>query len=172
MTAEVWALDDVRQRLIAAGEQGEMLTVAALREAIGIGHDDLTDVLNTLREAGDAVEGAPNEWRAPYDDELESRAGGEAAADDGSEEDADDERGAAALREHDERARRRGQPLVAPIAASGAAPTTGEVVLTMAVAKALDPETIGKLVEAGINESSEADRAFVLRVEPSADAAA
>lgn len=159
MTAEAWAMEDVKHKLVVAGEQGEMLPFDALRSEVGIGHEDLTDVLDALREAGDAVEGAPGEWRPPYDDEREARSAS-APASEAEEEGAGDgppPARRARRRQHDSDAVLNGEP--------------GGVVLTMAVASALDAETIGKLVEAGIAEAKQNDQPFVLRVEPSQDAA-
>lgn len=173
MTAEAWALDDVKNRLIVASEAGEMLSVAALRDEIGIGHDDLTSVLDALRESGDAVEGAPNEWRAPYDDERDAAPATESAAEQGDE---DDEAAAAARRALDRRdrpARERAAPTAREAIGALAEDspftggvTKGGVVLTQKVAGALSSETIGELVKAGISEAEEDQRAFVLRVEP------
>jgi len=159
MTAEAWAMGEVKNKLVVAGEQGEMLSFDALRSEVGIGHEDLTDVLDALREAGDAVEGAPGEWRAPYEDEREARSAGAPASE--ADEDADDAEPPPARR-----ARRR--PHDSDVVMNG---EPGGVVLTMAVASALDAETIGKLVEAGIAEAKQNGQPFILRVEPSQDAA-
>jgi hypothetical protein len=158
MTAEAWAIEEVRTKLTLASDQGETMGIGELREEVGIGHDDLMSVLDSLRESGDAVEHTPGEWRTPYDDEREdtgSDEAGEAAA-------------RAALDRRDGRAEEDEKPgaRAAPAPQTGTLEGGGGVVLTMAVASALDAETIGKLVEAGITEAKADDRAFVLRVEP------
>jgi hypothetical protein len=147
MTAEAWALGEVRTILARVGDENSTATIETLREEVGIGHDDLSEVLQALRERGQAVEDSPGEWRRPFDGELDGAPDGERemTEDDASEGPAPKRRDRAA-----------------PAVAAG----DGEVVLTMAVAGALDAETIGKLVEAGIGEAKADGRAFVLRVSP------
>lgn len=137
-----WALDQVRTQLVAAELTHDTVSLETLREEVGIGHEDLMAALDQLREKGEAHEVTPGDWTG------------------GTEEAA---------------AERAGEPPPPPPATPGtenvgrrapAAEGAGEVVLTMAVASALDAETIGKLVEAGIAEAKAGDRAFVLRVEP------
>lgn len=164
MTAEPWALGEVGNALDKARDQGETRDVTALREECGVGHDDLSDVLNALREQGLAVEAAPGEWRRPFDGETDVGAGAEDAGPGAAEAALDrfDGRG-----EEDEPSApaspgRRAHPTAAAAVAAG----EGEVRMTMAVAGALKPETMGELVAAGMEEAKEAGRAFVLRVEP------
>lgn len=153
MTAEEWAVTEVGNALTSATDSGGTLSVGELRETVGIGHDDLMDVLGTLREAGLAEEVTPGEWRQP---DGEARAGestevtGEGATD-----------AARAVLDRLDGKRERGQPAVEAPARLGA-----EVVLTAAVAQALGAEALGTLVMAGLGEASEAERAFVLRIEP------
>lgn len=127
-----------------------MLSMGELRELTGLGHEDLTAVLDELREAGAAVEAAPGEWRGPYEDEA-GEAAARAAMDrrDGRDEELDEE-----------------DPGPSPFREERPSEEASEVVLTTLIASALDSETIGKLVQAGINEASSERRAFVLRVLP------
>lgn len=161
MTVESWARDEVGTLLDRARDAGEAMGIGAIREEVGIGHGDLEEVLNELREAGEAVEATPGEWRRPFDDEVPGAAepGELLHVHESSEE---------TLAEAEERAGGRPAPAPAsrPSPAASVAADVGEVRLTMAVASALEAETIGKLVEAGIAEAKEQARAFVLRVEP------
>ena len=146
MTAPEWALPMVERALADKAVGGETITEAALQEEVGIGHDDLRATLDALREEGKAVEEAPGEWRAPYEDEEQIEAGEPAA----------------------ERASSADLPstaLSAPRADSRLA-RAGEVttVLTAGMAKSLGADALGQFIHAGIEDAS--GRPFVLRVEP------
>lgn len=157
MPAEAGAYDQVRLKLVEVGEQGQTITEAELRELFGIGHGDLLEVLNALREEGTAVNVLPSEWRAARPDEL--------PGDEDEGEPADVE---AALDHFDGvegRPSRTERPAVHPSARSAASLSFGggTVVLTKAVARALDAQTLGAIVTAGIEDAG--DEAFILRVE-------
>lgn len=154
MTVESWAVGEVQAVLNRAGDAGEGLGFEALREEVGIGHDDLEDVLNHLRERGDAVESAPGEWRSPYEDEREGAAIPPAAE-----------------------STQEGEPPPPPAKTPGtenvgrrAAPVPdddeSQIALTAKVLAAMDSETIGKIVEAGVAEAQADHKVFVLRVGP------
>lgn len=146
MSAEAWALGEVKTAVHKASDENRNATAEELRAEVGIGHDDLAEVLSTLRERGEVVEDAPGEWRRPYDDERTAPDRSDDAAEDVSEG------GAPA-------------PGRAPARVAEEQPTS-IVTLTMAVAAALDAETMGKLVEAGIAEANDERREFVLRIVP------
>lgn len=150
MTAEAWAVAEVGTILDRKRDQGEMASFAELREETGVGHDDLKDVLDTLRESGQMVEAAPGEFRRPFDDEVAGGAAESRPAPEPDEEPLAEE----APRLGAERPRPR---VTSP---------EGECLLTMGVAKALGAEALGKLVAAGIEEAAEQGGAFVLRVSP------
>lgn len=147
---------------------GEMVSFEELRTETGVGHDDMTDVLNVLRERGDAIEGAPGEWRRPFDDELEDLQASSASAGEGEEEPvvgaASERSSEDDLSEFEGRLRERRGRAVLGEAVSARLTDDGEVRLTVGVAVALGPEALGKLVEAGIAEAKAAERPFVLRV--------
>jgi biotin operon repressor len=157
---ERWMTDGVRAQLVAAAQINDTISVDRLREEVGIGHADLSATLDLLREEGAAVEEAPGEWtarqaeRSRVDDDVDARAQELLDRFDGKTP------GEMSPAELEEPAR------AAPARGVRVRPDAGEVVLTMAVASALDAETIGKLVEAGIAEAKEAHREFVLRVMP------
>lgn len=157
MTAEAAAFEQVRNAIVVASEQGSTVEESDLREEFGIGHGDLTEVLNDLRDKGEAVNETPGEWRAPYEDEREAFAAAEAAerrearaADDDDEDD-----------EELPPAARAGSARVAP-ARTAVIAGDGEVVLTKGVLNVMDDETIGKIVKAGVEESDGDE--FTLRV--------
>lgn len=166
---EVEAFEQVRLKLVERTEQGEPITEAELREELGIGHDDLTGVLTVLRERGDATNVAPAEWRAPYESEREEAAADDAATAaldhfDGKNGPAEEEDGAPASSRGEEPIER-----TPPPARDGRVivAEAGNVTLTAKVLAAMDAETIGKLVKAGVEEASDASLPFIFRVEPS-----
>lgn len=150
MTAEPWALSDVEDALDRARDEGGGATLVALREEVGIGHEDLKDVLSVLRERGEAVEAAPGEWRRPFDDEQATQRSHAVEAEDGEDGVAVDDPAPV------QRGARRGSVLVAT--------DDGQVVLTAKVLQALDAETIGKIVQAGVEDAGE--DVFTLTVRP------
>jgi hypothetical protein len=156
MTAEPAAFDQVRGKLEERAVAGEAVTEAELREEFGIGHDDLTQVLQSLSNDGEAVHEAPGEWRAPYADERERFA--RATGEEGDGEAAEPEAAAAEAVERTAAGGLRRQAPVRPQVVAG----DGEVVLTKGVLSVMDDETIGKIVKAGVEESDGDE--FVLRV--------
>lgn len=157
MTAEDWAVEAVGNKLVEAGEQGKTVTEAEMREEFGIGHEDLTDVLNALREDGRAVNELPAEWRAPREDETEG------------EGEPDDDAAAEALDRFDGKDGARGEQTAEPERGSAGRSSvalsagSGNIVLTKSVLAVMSDETIGKMVRAGV-ESADGDD-FTLRVE-------
>lgn len=55
-------LRELERLLVIEAERGATVTEAHLREELGVGHDDLRELLSTLCEVGKAVEEAPGEW--------------------------------------------------------------------------------------------------------------
>lgn len=151
MGAPEFAIPIVEDALRRAADQGESMTIAALQEAAGVGREDLEATLEELTKRGEAVEEAPGEWRAPYEDERRDQR----------KPDERDERVRAAL---DGPAPRAGEAVLE--GARALAGGGGEVVLTSAMANALGAETLGELVKAGIAEAAEQAREFVLVVRP------
>lgn len=136
-----------------ARDENRTVPLAELQEEVGVGHGDLQETLSALRERGEAVEGAPGEWRRPFDDELADARPVSAASDRSGRDDLD------AI---EERVRvRNGQP---PAPRPRVTSESGECVLTVGVAQALGAEALGKLAAAGIEEAVAEGRAFVLRV--------
>ena len=169
MTAEAWALEEVSNVLRRLREQGEgVVTAERIRGEVGIGHEDLTDVLAELRERGEISEEAPGEWAVAGEDDGEvgvSLSDAEANA-------------RAAMDRMDGKDRRRpaasGDSATPPFAG---VPRSGTVAgattrLTVGVADALDAETLGSLVKAGIEEAKQAGVAYSLLVDTIADDAA
>lgn len=154
MGAPEFAIPIVEDALRRAADQGESMTIAALQEAAGVGREDLEATLEELTKRGEAVEEAPGEWRAPYEDERRDQRKPD-------EPDGRDERVRAAL---DGPAPRAGEAVLE--GARALAGGGGEVVLTSAMANALGAETLGELVKAGIAEAAEQAREFVLVVRP------
>lgn len=145
-------LRELERALRLATDQGATREFASLREEFEVGHDDMEAMLDLLRTHGKAVEDAPGEWRAPYDDE---------GVDD---DDPEVEAGLRVSAETDESA----QPAAA--AQPGEAQRWGfagamlpHVRLTRSIAAALEAEALGRLVLAGIADT---DGVFVLEVVP------
>lgn len=156
MTAEEWALSEAAA-ILGRAEGGRSVTTAALREELGLGHEDLRDVLDVLREQGGALEAAPGEWRPPYDDErpsVSSEGAGERESDGPGAEQPGADRSSAL------------EPLSAP--SRVLVGQAEQIRLTHSVLAAMDSETIGKIVQAGANEadSKVPPIPFVLRVDP------
>lgn len=134
---------ELERDLLVASESGETRTFAELQDTYGLGHEDLAAALDTLREHGKAVEAAPGEWRGPMADELGSgppAGAGESADGAGpvvvsvGEGEPEDERPPARW-------------------LSESAQVQPTVRLTMAIADALEPQSLGALVKAGIEEA-------------------
>jgi hypothetical protein len=149
-------LRELERELTVAAESGEPMTLAAVQESLGVGHDDAVGALETLREHGKAVEVAPGEWSGPTQDELDAAAASSVEATPRVVVRAD-------VPEEAEDVPRRAR---APAGAEGiltlAEPT---VRLTMAIAEALDADAIGKLVKAAI-AGTEAGEVFILEITP------
>jgi hypothetical protein len=156
VSAPAETIEGIRLKIVERSEQGETTHEADLREEFGIGHDDLLNVLNDLRERGEIVMELPSEWRAPVDGGVpnaEAEAALTRALDHRDGKDGDD-----LPPEPDDGdrpfARQR------PALAAG----EGEIVLTKGVLTVMDDETIGKIVKAGVAEAGEVADEFVLRV--------
>lgn len=172
--AEDWQVQLVRDELARAGDIGEQRSRAQLQETCGLGAGDLDGALNTLREAGEATEEAPDAWAAMPEAVREARAAAAAPAaepeGDGGlpvREAATRTRVAGGLAEEDlpslaeaERAAGRGAP-----SAGGAPPeAVKRVELPLGVADALDEAALGKIVKAGIESAKGVGASFVLVV--------
>lgn len=167
MTAEAWALTEVRAILERAGVGDEAVGVDEIRAEAGVGHDDLTDVLSTLRERGEAVEDEPGKWRTPY--------GAPAPATDAPDvqddvvEHAPEQGGEADRRVAEFMAPERQQTARAAALEPGLTRATADgsqIVLTATILGAMTAEVIGAIVHAGVAEAAETKSVFVFRVEP------
>lgn len=158
MAGEVqeWALMTIETTLVERTDSNRNVSLTELRESLGIGHEDLVATLDTLREAGKAVEESPGEWRAPYHDELPEGVGTSRAPAAPAEVAAEDD--AAGVREPPHPPRR------GPAAVD--APDAVRVQLPLAVAKALDKPALGGIVDAGIAEAERDGVPFVFEVTP------
>lgn len=145
-------LRELERLLLVAREQGESIEFAQLREELQIGHDDLMTALSTLSEHGKAHEEAPGFWTGGADEDRGPVVVSVAAP-------ADEPDGSEAAAVALDRLDRREAPALAEYATAG--PT---IRLTVAVANALDAESLGKLVKAGIDEAVAEHRDFTLEV--------
>lgn len=148
-------LRELARELTIAAEQGETRRFDELREQLGMGHEDLEQALGTLREHGQAVEASPGEWRGPLMDELE---GGRPAGAD------DDERVRVSVPDASEAGEEEEPAQAGGAALDFLAPGDATVRLNRAIADALDDESLGKIVKAGLAGSG--DEVFVLEVLP------
>lgn len=150
-------LRELERELLIASEQGETRAFGDLQGQLGVGHGQLEEALDTLREHGKAVEAAPGEWRGPMADEL-----GEGPVN-GSQPEAEEPRVEVHVGGEDE-----------PGAISAVDGSRVEfypppadqptVRLTFAIADALEPASLGALVKAGISEAKEHGEPFWLEV--------
>lgn len=134
---------EIARELEVAGEQGQTMSVAALRDHFELGHDDLLEALDALREHGQAVEAAPGEWRGPMADELPQPEPPRVRVSVADEEPPE----------------REPLPRGTLLSSSGAT-----VRLTPGVADALNAEALGAIVKAGIEEAKALGEPFVLEV--------
>lgn len=148
-------LRELERLLLVASESGESREFGTLREELAMGHDDLTEALSTLREHGKAHEEAPGYWTGGSD---EASTGPVVVSVPDPVDEADDLRSAAALERFD---RGRGGGAFTSESAAVAGAT---IRLTVAVANALDAESLGKLVKAGIAEAVEQEQPFTMEV--------
>jgi hypothetical protein len=138
-------LREIERDLRLATEDTErgMVTFPELREKHGLGHDDLEAALDILRTHGKAVEDAPGEWRGPFEDEKRQEVAPaprvQVSAD---PEIPDDDDAHAAVAEA-----MRGSARVPLFRTEGSQPN---VRINVAIANALDAESLGNLVKAGI----------------------
>lgn len=156
------ATEDLREleRLLAeAGDLGRTRSFESLREELGLGHNDLTEAIDTLREVGKAVEVAPGEWSGPNGDESGEPEPLRVSVPEVAESERLDA-AAAALRRRDG-----GQAYEAAVASGliGGPETT--VRLTRAIADELDAAALGQIVKAGL-KGVDATVPFVLEVQP------
>lgn len=154
-------LRELERLLVIAADSGETRSVAGLQEELGMGRSDLMGALDVLREHGKAITVAPDEWSGPGVEDMppESADAGPVRV-----SVSDDEDGGERAVEYFRRQDGQLEPLPDGEARRwhtiGAAGPT--VRLTRAIADALDPEAIGKIVKAGL-ESADGDR-FILEV--------
>lgn len=140
---------ELERLLVVAAEEGRTLALSEMQGELGVGHDDLGEMLDALREKGTAVEAAPSEWRGPMVDEMPP-----------SEPAPDQERRVrVSVGEND-------REQLAPRATALSVGMDATVKLTPAVAAALSAEALGEVVKAGIAEANKAGDAFVLEVGP------
>lgn len=141
-------LRELERLLVVAAETGEPREFASLREELAIGHDDMQKALDTLREHGKAQEVAPGMWSGPEAGAVSVPPAPVVVSAPEPEPLADLDEGYA-----DAATREAMRFDVAPT-----------VRLTVAIANALDPDALGKLVKAGIEEASAAGETFTLEV--------
>ena len=136
------ASEDLREleRLLDIGrEVGAAVSIASLREDLGVGHDDLQTMLDVLREHGKAVEESPGAWIGG-DGAPPAPAPVEVTLPQGYDPEHGEIRDA---RELDE------------------PPAIASVRLTRGMVAALEPDALGKLIQAGI---ADAAGAFILEI--------
>jgi biotin operon repressor len=146
---------ELGRTLLIAAESGQTRHLAELREEMGVSTAELSQMLDTLREHGQAVEVAPGEWRGPLADEVEAAAAP-----------LEPVRVSVPANAEDNGEGRLSPPETFDPLRSGVQVFAPTVRLTMAIANALEPEALGALVKAGISESEERNETFVLEVLP------
>lgn len=168
MAAEEYQVALVRDALQRASDIGEQRSRAQLQEECGLGSGDLEAVLEELRGSGEATEVAPDAFEAMSEEVREARAAARADEGAGAEE-GEHEQPPPFTREAElpslaeaERAAGRGAP------STGGAPPPAEkrVELPAGVAAALDVESLGRIVTAGVEEAKAVGARFVLVIEP------
>lgn len=145
------ARETILNELAQARDVSETRSFAELREATGLGHEDLTSVLEAMNAGGDVREETPGEYVLMHDDDIGVER--ESEVDDPGVSLEEAERRAAAGPMTPRRARR-GETETAP----------RKVSLTRGVAAALDAAALGALVKAGIDEAAEQNATFVFEV--------
>lgn len=136
--AEGWQVPMVRDALMRASDVGDTLSIQEIREQVGIGSDDLATALDQLRRGGEASEVTPGEWGLAAESERQGFAEQPRAA----EEEPAAEAASLAAPRRPEPPRGAGR-LSAP-------EDTPRVQITRAMLDALDDESLGKLVRAGV----------------------
>lgn len=153
-------LRELERLLTVARETNDTLTEAVLMDELGCGHNDLTAMLDTLREHGKAVQESPGEW----------------VAGDGEPAQAESERVKVHLVENEPEGDDAAAIERAPVDAlepitpqwTGLVPpfiTPADVRLTRAMVAALDPAALGALIQAGL-EGVEDGAVFRIEVMP------
>lgn len=146
----------IETELEQARDISQTRSLAELREATGAGHDDLMEALAELQDDGRVSEVAPGEYMRADTGVIEhvdvppARRNGHAD---------DVEEPGISLAEAE-----RGRP-----AQPGRYPARGgerKTTLTRGVAAALDEESLGRLVKAGMDEAAAAGAIFVFEVTP------
>lgn len=153
MAAEPGLMAEVEAEFARARDMSETRTLADLRDAVGAGHDDLMEVIGELQDGGRISEVAPGEYmRAdPRGEHVPARR------------DHSEGEPGISLAEAERRLDRAG-PVRATMKVTPG--SENRTVLSKGVARALDAETLGALVKAGIDEAIEEGRAFVFEVAP------
>lgn len=144
-----WAANELADALIVARDTNRLATVGELRERVGMGDGDVRRVLNALRESGEAVEEAPDMWRAPYEGDGVSTPGSSSGA--ATVADVRDERDAPSH----------------PVVMEGVRAQTAwppAVVMPAPVLAVMDNETVGAIVKAGVEDAARRGAPFVLEV--------
>jgi len=155
MAVEDWMVEGVRTELDRAVSLGETRSRAALQERCGIGAGDIGEVLEQLRSEDEAREVAPGEWEKVVGEEVPGDSVPTTAPGDELAEELPQ------VGSRIERAPDAPAPLPMP-----GTLWTGEraFMLSRPMVAALDAETLGKMIAAGVEAAGE--HPFVLRVEP------
>lgn len=137
-------LRELERLLLVAQETGETMGVARLSDELGVGHNDLLEMLGTLREVGKAHEETPGEWIRGYgvvpDDGAPEGGRVEVSGGDPGEVDGPPARGV----EVDAVGQAFGGEFFA-------VPAAAQVRLTRAMVDALEPAALGALIAAGVS---------------------
>lgn len=137
--------------LTRAADSGGPVSLAAMQEELGVGHDDLSVMLDQLREQGIAAEVAPGEWSQAVGTPAPAAERAQAESPDGrvtvtvpDASDGEPEIGSGVTF----------SPYVDP-----------DVRLTRAIAEKLSDEALGQLVKAGLEDAG-TDGPFLLEITP------
>lgn len=141
------ATEDLRELsrlLIVASEAGDVVTTAVLQDELGVGRTDLMRMLDTLREHGGATEVAPDEWSAGAGEEAQAEADAPVRVATAEVADEVDE---LAPTGHTMLDAGSGQfyQQIGPV-------LTSHVRLSRGMVAALEPDALGKLIQAGIDD--------------------
>lgn len=141
-------LRECERLLTVAAEEGVAVSEAWLQDELGVGRTDLMRMLDTLREHGKAVEVAPGEW---------GQGDGPAAAEEAAvapvvvqTADVDEPEAGVALDDPRPTSFEGAQEYIAEHLRS--APPASHVRLSRGMVAALEPDALGKLIRAGIDD--------------------
>jgi hypothetical protein len=151
-------LRELERELEIAKDEGVTLSVEELMERVALEGDDMDAALDILRTHGKAVEESPRQWRAPYGDEVPEAVESARVRVSATTDESHD--GVAASMEQWEAEQLPLPPLIPPLQYI---PPQATVRLTRSIADALNAESLGQLVKAGIGDT---DGPFLLEVVP------